>query len=72
MASTILNNFGWPPDAIERQLAHVPGDKVRAAYNHAQYMPVRRKMVQWYSDYLDALMSGAPLPRSSFSAEKFE
>jgi integrase len=62
MASTALNNFGWPPDAIERQLAHVPGDKVRAAYNHAQYMPVRRKMVQWYSDYLDALLTGAPLP----------
>lgn len=62
MASTTLNNFSWPADAIERQLAHVPGDKVRGAYNHAQYMPTRRKMVQWYSDYLEALMTGGPLP----------
>ena len=66
MASTTLNNFGWPPDAIERQLAHVPGDKVRAAYNHAQYMPVRRKMVQWYSDYLEAVMNGSPLPTVTY------
>ena len=57
MASTILNESGlWSADAIERQLAHVPGnDDVRAAYNYAQYLPERIKMMQWYADYLDEL-----------------
>lgn len=53
-ASTILNESGlFSGDAIERQLAHVQGNKVRAAYNHAQYLPERRKMMQWWADYLD-------------------
>src|SRR5262249_36680367 len=37
-ASTILNEHGFAPDVIERQLAHMQRDKVRAAYNHAQYL----------------------------------
>ena len=52
-ASTVLNENGFPPDVIERQLAHGERDKVRAAYNHAQYLPERRKMMQWWADYLD-------------------
>jgi integrase len=52
-ASTILNENGFAPDVIERQLAHSERDKVRAAYNHAQYLPERRKMMQWWADYLD-------------------
>ena len=52
-ASTILNEHGFPPDVIERQLAHGERNKVRAAYNHAQYLPERRKMMQWWADYLD-------------------
>jgi integrase len=52
-ASTILNEHDFPPDVIERQLAHSEHDKVRAAYNHAQYLPERRKMMQWWADYLD-------------------
>ena len=52
-ASTVLNESGFPPDVIERQLAHSERDKVRAAYNHAQYLPERRKMMQWWADYLD-------------------
>jgi len=59
MASTILNEQGWPSDAIERQLAHRPRNKVRAAYNHAQHLDVRRKMMQAWADYLDGLKSGA-------------
>ena len=52
MASTILNESGlWTADAIERQLAHVQGG-VRAAYNHAEFLPERVKMMQWYSDFL--------------------
>jgi integrase len=52
-ASTILNEHGFRADVIERQLAHSERDTVRAAYNHAQYLPERRKMMQWWADYLD-------------------
>lgn len=52
-ASTILNEHGFRPDVIERQLAHGERNKVRAAYNHAQYLPERREMMQWWADYLD-------------------
>ena len=52
-ASTILTENGFPPDVIERQLAHCERNHVRAAYNHAQYLPERRKMMQWWADYLD-------------------
>jgi len=39
MASTLLNEQGWNRDAIERQLAHAERNGVRAAYNHAEFMP---------------------------------
>jgi integrase len=54
-ASTILNENGFPPDVIERQLAHSERNHVRAAYNHAQYLPERRRMMQWWADYLDKI-----------------
>jgi integrase len=55
MASSNLNEQGWPPDVIERQLAHVEENAVRAAYNHAEYLPQRREMMQWWADWLDKL-----------------
>ena len=55
MASTLLNENGFAPDWIERQLAHVEGNSVRAAYNYAEHLPERRKMMQWWADYLDEL-----------------
>lgn len=59
MASTLLNEQGWNRDAIERQLAHGERDPVRAAYNFAEHLPERRKMMQAWSDYLDSLKAGA-------------
>jgi len=59
MASTLLNEQGWNRDAIERQLAHSERDGVRAAYNYAQYLPERKKMMQAWADYLDTLAKGA-------------
>ena len=59
VASTLLNEQGWSPDAIERQLAHAPRDQVRAAYNRAQYLDERRRMMQSWADYLDNLKKGA-------------
>lgn len=55
-ASSILNESGFNPDAIERQLAHKESNSVRAAYtHHARYFKERRKMMQWWSDYLNGL-----------------
>jgi integrase len=60
MASTLLNECGkWHPDAIERALAHGDTDKVRAAYHRGAHWKERVEMAQWWSDYLDALRSGA-------------
>lgn len=61
MASTLLNEQGFPPDVIELQLAHSEQNKVRAAYNKARRLPERRKMMQGWADYLDALRAGANL-----------
>ncbi|HEY1009974.1 MAG TPA: tyrosine-type recombinase/integrase [Daejeonella sp.] len=53
-ASTILNEDGkYKPDVIERQLAHIERNSVRAAYNHAEYLDERTEMMQWWADYLD-------------------
>ena len=58
MASTLLNEQGFPPDVIELQLAHAERSKVRAAYNKAQRLPERRKMMQAWADYLEGLGAG--------------
>jgi len=57
-ASTLLNEQGWHPDLIELQLAHAERNKVRAAYNKAQRLGERRKMMQAWADYLDGLRAG--------------
>jgi integrase len=59
MASTLLNEQGFSPDVIELQLAHSERNKVRAAYNKAQRLLERRKMMQAWADYLDALRERA-------------
>jgi integrase len=58
MASTMLNEQGYHPDVIELQLAHAERNKVRAAYNKAQRLPERRKMMQAWADYLDGWRAG--------------
>lgn len=64
MASTLLNEQGWNRDAIERQLAHSERDTVRAAYNYAEILPERRRMMQAWADYLDSLRAAEP-PRAT-------
>jgi integrase len=54
-ASTILNEQGFSPDWIERQLAHSERNDVRAAYNAAEWLSGRRRMMAWWSDYLLSL-----------------
>lgn len=53
MASTNLNEQGWRSEVIERQLAHAEKNTVKAAYNHAEYLPERKKMMQHWADFLD-------------------
>jgi len=68
MASSLLNEKGWHPDLIELQLAHAERNKVRDAYNRAQRLDERRKMMQDWSDYLDRLRAGAnavPIKRAA-------
>lgn len=61
IASTILNEKGYRPDVIEAQLAHSDASQVRAAYNRAEYLDERRKMMQEYADYLDSLKAAQML-----------
>ena len=55
VASTWLNEAGFPSDWIERQLAHDERNEVRGAYNSAQYLPGRRQMMAAWADHLDGL-----------------
>src|SRR4029077_18483945 len=59
VASTLLHEQGWNHQAIERQLAHAERNAVSAAYNFAEHLPERRKMMQAWADYLDALFKRA-------------
>lgn len=58
-ASTILHEQGWSSAVIERRLAHKDPNVIGVAYDRAEYLPERRKMMQAWADYLDALRSGA-------------
>lgn len=53
--STWANERGYNPDAVERQLAHVPREAIRAIYNHAEWLPERGRMLQDYADWMDSL-----------------
>ena len=54
-ASTLLHEIGFRPEAIERQLAHAERNKVRASYNHAEYLEERRTMMQQWADLTEHL-----------------
>ncbi|MBF0483019.1 MAG: tyrosine-type recombinase/integrase [Desulfovibrionaceae bacterium] len=58
MASTLLNELGYNRDWVERQLAHAERNSIRGAYNFAEYLPDRRRMMQDWADYLDSLKTG--------------
>lgn len=60
LASTVLNEKGYSPDVIERQLSHEDDDKIRSAYNRAEYLLERKKMMQDYADILDGMKVNKP------------
>jgi len=53
--STLLNEKGHNPDVIEHLLSHQESNKVRGAYNRAEYLSERRITLQWLADHLDSL-----------------
>ena len=59
VASTILHEIGYQHAHIEVQLSHLEKDRVSGAYNHAEYIPQRAKMMQEWADYLDGIKGGA-------------
>ncbi|MGM1295579.1 tyrosine-type recombinase/integrase, partial [Enterobacter hormaechei] len=59
IASTALNEEGFPPDVIEAALAHVDKNEVRRAYNRSDYLEQRRPMMQWWADFVKAADSGS-------------
>ncbi len=60
IASTILNEHSFRADVIERQLAHIEANQVRRAYNRAQYMDERTKMMAWWGNYLEKITPFVP------------
>ena len=74
-ASTLLNSqqsqsSKFTSDTIEQQLAHVDKDSIRATYNKYDGLPERRKMMQFYADYLDGLKSGNPVNVVAFKSNQ--
>lgn len=70
VASTTLNELGYRPDVIERQLAHAEKNAVRAAYHRSQYLEERKAMMQQWADHLDTLRDGGaviPLRRQVYA-----
>jgi integrase len=58
MASTLMHELGFPSQIIEKQIDHGDKNRIRAVYNHAEYLPERRKIMQEWADYLDRLAAG--------------
>ena len=67
MASTALNEMGFRSDVIERQLAHEQRNRIRAAYNRAEYLVERRAMMNRWADYLDGAVGANIIQTRSFS-----
>lgn len=59
--STCANEGGWNSDVIEKQLAHEERDEVRGAYNRAQWLAERNRLMQWWADRLDQLRRSAKI-----------
>jgi len=59
IASTALNEQGFPPDVIEAALAHVDKNEVRRAYNRSDYLEQRRPMMQWWANFVQVADRGS-------------
>jgi hypothetical protein len=64
----MLNELGYDPDVIERQLAHRERNKIRAAYHRAEYLKERRDMMQGWADQVDRFQDADTTPSSPAGA----
>jgi integrase len=64
-ASTLLNGNGWPADAIELALGHKIGG-IRGIYNVAKYSAERKKMLQWWGDYIEGIVTESAVIEGNF------
>jgi integrase len=55
MFSTIAREHKKRDEVIEALLAHTDTNKVRSAYNRADYTEEKREVMQWYADYLEGV-----------------
>lgn len=58
LASTSLYEMQYPPQAIELQLSHVQGNKTVRAYNEANLLPARTKMMNDWANIVDEIKHG--------------
>jgi len=67
--SAIKERLGYRHEVVDRQLAHAPKDKLASAYDRAQFLAERKRMMQDWADYLDAITAGqAGVPKQAASA----
>ncbi len=59
LASTTLNAQGFDSDVIEAALAHIDGNEVRRAYNRTDYFERRKKMMYWWSEFIESAAQGS-------------
>lgn len=68
--TTIMEVLDYPHEIPDTQLAHAKGDSVRRAYDRTKFIPQRKKMMQEWADYLDALAVGGTVVKGKFKHEK--
>lgn len=69
----IKERLGYRHEVVDRQLAHLSGDAYGEAYDRAQFLSERKKMMQDYADYLDQVaQDGTPDPDTSNAAPPFK
>lgn len=64
--TTLMEELGYPYEIPDAQLSHAKGDNVRRAYDRTKYLPQRTKMMQHWSDYLDAMAREGKVVQGNF------
>lgn len=64
--TTIREKLGYDSEIIEKQLAHKTKNPLGEAYDRAQFLEKRRKMMQTWADYLDAAAAGGKVIHRDF------
>ncbi|MGL5268048.1 MAG: phage integrase central domain-containing protein, partial [Plesiomonas shigelloides] len=69
LGSTILNEHGFNPDAIEAALSHTDENEIRRAYNRSDYFEQRVIMMTWWSNHIEQASQGNLGLASGFMAQ---